>query len=148
MDNSIHLFTIGFTGKSAEEFFSLLRQYKVRHVIDVRRFNRSQLAGFTKRDDLTYFLHSLLGATYMHRMEFAPTKEILDNYKKGLIAWEEYEKRYKEILVQRQPQRGLTPESIDHACLLCSEIKSNHCHRRLAAEYLQSVWPFIKICHL
>jgi uncharacterized protein (DUF488 family) len=148
MDTSIQLFTIGVTGKSAEAFFTLLRRHEIKHVIDVRLFNCSQLAGFTKRGDLTYFLHSLLGATYTHKENFAPTKALLNDYKKGVIAWEEYEKRYKEILAQRQPQRGLTPKDLDHACLLCSEVEPIHCHRRLAAEYLQHIWPEISIRHI
>ena len=148
MDNSIHLFTIGFAGKSAEAFFTLLRHNEVREVIDVRLFNRSQLAGYTKRGDLTFFLYNLLGATYRHLVEFAPTKSLLNRYKKGLISWDEYEKEYKLILTRRQPQKRLTPKSMDHACLLCSEAEPTHCHRRLAAEHLQHIWPSIVIHHI
>jgi uncharacterized protein (DUF488 family) len=148
MNERTTLFTIGFAGKSAEVFFSLLRRHAVKQVIDVRLYNSSQLAGFTKRDDLTYFLQSLLGATYMHKANFAPTKTLLNDYKKGVISWEEYEKQYKDILVQRQSQKGLALMSLDHACLLCSEAEPTHCHRRLAAEYLQHIWPDISIQHI
>ncbi|MBN1942722.1 MAG: DUF488 domain-containing protein [Phycisphaerae bacterium] len=148
MNHSIQLFTVGFAGKSAEEFFGLLRQYEIRRVIDARLFNRSQLAGFAKRDDLAYFLRSLCNASYVHRMEFAPTKALLNDYKKGVVTWDDYEKRYKEILAQRQPQQGLTPDELNHACLLCAEAESHHCHRRLAAEYLQHAWPSIAIRHI
>jgi uncharacterized protein YeaO (DUF488 family) len=81
-------------------------------------------------------------------MEFAPTKDLLNDYKTGVMSWEEYEKHYGGILARRQPQRGLTPETLDHACLLCSEAEPSRCHRRLAAEYLQTIWPAIAIQHI
>ena len=59
--NSHSVFTIGFTKKNAKEFFEKLRQAGVQRVIDVRLNNKSQLAGFSKREDLTYFLDKYLG---------------------------------------------------------------------------------------
>ena len=84
----ITLYTIGFAGKSAEQFFAILRRNNVRKMLDVRLFNRSQLAGFTKQRDLEYFLRTILGAGYQHLPEFAPTKSLLDRYKKGQISWD------------------------------------------------------------
>jgi len=55
------IFTIGFTKKSAEEFFTLLKDAGVRRVIDIRLNNTSQLAGFAKARDLEYFLKAILG---------------------------------------------------------------------------------------
>ena len=76
------LFTIGFTKKSAEEFFSRLQTAGVKRVIDVRLNNVSQLAGFAKREDLAYFLKALCDCEYRHEPLLAPTKEILNGYKK------------------------------------------------------------------
>jgi uncharacterized protein (DUF488 family) len=53
----IKLFTIGFTQKSAREFFTALKDAGVKRVVDVRLNNNSQLAGFSKKDDLPYFLN-------------------------------------------------------------------------------------------
>lgn len=148
MASEITLFTIGFVSKSAEKFFGLLAQAGVRRVIDVRLHNSSQLAGYTKRRDLEYFLKAIVGADYVHLPIFAPTKTLLDGYKKGQINWPEYERQYQDILQHRQPHTKLTPEILDHACLLCAESTANQCHRRLAAEYLQNTWPNLIISHL
>jgi uncharacterized protein (DUF488 family) len=144
----ITLYTVGFTGKSAKEFFEKLKQSGVRRVVDIRLNNVSQLAGFAKKRDLEYFLRSIADIDYMHEPELAPTKEILDGYKKKQIDWNEYESRYKVLLQERQPAKRLEPKDFDHACLLCSEPTPEHCHRRLAAEYLQTEWRNVVIHHI
>ncbi len=144
----IALYTIGSAGKTAKEFFEILRQNSVRKVIDVRLYNRSQLAGFTKSDDLRYFLRSILDVGYEHQPILAPSKELLDGYKKGGVTWGEYEREYIAILQQRKPDAKLNREEFDGACLLCSEASPNHCHRRLAAEFLARKWGNVKIVHL
>lgn len=144
----ITLFTIGFTGKPAKEFFEKLKQSGVRCVVDIRLNNVSQLAGFTKKRDLEYFLHAIADINYVHQQELAPTKEILNGYKKKQIDWNEYECRYRNLLEERQPAKNLRPEDFDHACLLCSEPTAEHCHRRLAAEYLRVQWGNVIIHHL
>jgi uncharacterized protein (DUF488 family) len=144
----ITLFTIGFAGKSAEEFFAALRKAGVERLIDVRLNNVSQLAGFTKRRDLEYFLKAIAGIEYEHNTELAPTSDILDAYKKKTLAWDEYERRFVALLDERAAADGAAPRHFDHACLLCSEPKPDRCHRRLVAEYLQRQWPEVVIEHL
>ena len=133
-------YTIGFSGKSAEQFFELLVQHNIQRVLDVRLWNRSQLAGFTKARDLQFFLRSILGADYCHLPILAPTKELLDGYKKKHISWNNYESEYLQILTERNVATALNPDLFANACLLCSEPTAQKCHRRLAAEYLQSKW--------
>ena len=145
---SIKLFTLGFSGKSAQEFFEGLQEAGVKRLVDIRLNNVSQLAGFTKKRDLEYFLRVIAGIEYVHRPELAPTKDILDAYKKKQIDWNEYERRFGELLEQRRPARELHTRDFDRACLLCSEPKPNHCHRRLVAEYLRSQWGSVVIQHL
>ncbi len=87
----IELLTIGFTKKKANEFFPLLEKAGVQRVVDIRLNNVSQLAGFSKRDDLEYFLKEIKQIDYIHRPELAPTPEILNNYKKRKGDWKEYE---------------------------------------------------------
>lgn len=144
-------YTIGFSGKSAERFFDLLRQHNVRLVLDVRLWNRSQLAGFTKARDLQFFLRAILDADYLHLPILAPTKELLDRYKKKQISWADYESVYLQILAERNVEAALDSDLFTDACLLCSEATAQKCHRRLAAEYLQSKWGISKqfnIIHL
>jgi len=144
----VRLFTIGFTRKTARDFFTALREAGVRRVVDVRLSNASQLAGFTKKEDLAYFLREIGGIDYVHRPELAPTKEILDGYKKKNLTWPEYEERFARLVAERQVETLLVPGDLDHACLLCSEPKADKCHRRLVAEYLRGKWGNVEIRHL
>ncbi len=144
----INLFTIGFAKKSAKEFFDKLKQAGVEKVIDVRLNNVSQLAGFTKKIDLEYFLSEITKIEYVHKPGLAPTKAILDAYRKKQISWTEYEEQFCKLMTDRNIESFLEPEQFDKACLLCSESKPVKCHRRLIAEYLKTHWSNIVIQHL
>ena len=148
MMKEIQLFTIGFTKKSAEVFFTRLLKAGVKRIIDIRLNNVSQLAGFAKRDDLRYFLKALGKIEYIHIPELLPTKEILDNSKKEKGKWLVYERDFKDLLERRRPEETLSGDLFDEACLLCSEDRPEQCHRRLVAEYLANKWPNVKIFHL
>jgi uncharacterized protein (DUF488 family) len=118
-------------------------------LIDVRLNNTSQLAAFAKRDDLQYFLRELCGAEYRHEPALAPTEDILADYKKKRIAWEEYETRFVDLLIERAVEKNVDRRLFDvPAVLLCSEPSADRCHRRLAAEYLAGKWDGVKIVHL
>jgi uncharacterized protein (DUF488 family) len=142
------LHTIGFTQKKAEEFFGLLRRSGAKRVLDVRLNNVSQLAGFSKKDDLAFFLRAILGIEYVHLPLLAPTQDILDAYKKQKGDWILYEKQFVELMKKREIEKRLDPEMIKGGCLLCSEEKPHRCHRRLVAEYLQEHWGNLQIDHL
>ena len=144
----VELFTIGFAGKSAEEFFTSLVKNGVRKVIDVRLNNVSQLAGFTKKNDLQYFLKVIAAIEYEHVPLLAATKELMEGFRSGKISWEEYEAAYLDLLEERQVLTKLKPEDFDRACLLCSEEKPDHCHRRLAAEWLKGKWGGMEVRHI
>ncbi|HIC7214031.1 DUF488 domain-containing protein [Burkholderia stabilis] len=141
--------TIGFTNKSAEKFFSLLRKAEVRTLLDVRLNNTSQLAGFAKKPDLKYFLSELVGAEFIELRDLAPEKEMLTRYQKKELSWDSYASEYVELLAMRRVESNLDISLFDKGCLLCSEDKPHHCHRRLAVEYLNSRWDNkLKITHL
>lgn len=146
----MRIFTIGFTKKNAQKFFELLRSSGVKRVVDVRLNNVSQLAGFAKRDDLAYFLNQICGIKYVHLRELAPTQPMLDEYKKNGGDWDAYEKRFLDLMERRQIEKNVPRDVIDDGCLLCSEDKPHHCHRRLVAEYLREKWgePSAEIKHL
>ena len=148
MSKPINLFTIGFTQKSAKQFFDTLKKAGIKTVIDTRLNNISQLAGFTKKTDLEYFLKTIDNIDYVHLLDLAPTKDILDDYKKKKGDWEIYEQKFLQLIAERQIEKKVSPELIDGACLLCSEAKPHQCHRRLVAEYLNGKWGNVKICHL
>jgi uncharacterized protein (DUF488 family) len=142
------IFTIGFTQKNAEQFFNSLRQPGLRRVLDIRLNNNSQLAGFTKKNDLPFFLHELIGIEYLHLPELAPTQAILDTYKKQAGSWLVYEQQFLALLAQRQIEHTLDRNIIDGGCLLCSEASPVYCHRRVVAEYLRQHWGELEIQHL
>jgi uncharacterized protein (DUF488 family) len=144
----INLFTIGFTQKTAQRFFETLIQAGVKRIIDTRLNNISQLAGFAKRQDLAYFLHTIGRIEYIHLPELAPTQEILDDYKKKKGDWETYERKFLQLMHDRQIETHLSPDLFDRSCLLCSEANPHFCHRRLVAEYLSDQWGILTISHL
>ena len=142
------LFTIGFTRKSAESFFTELKSAGVKRLIDVRLNNVSQLAGFTKKADLRYFARAICNIEYVHIPDLAPTQAILDAYKKHKGDWNVYERQFLLLMRERHVEDKVSPEILEGACLLCSEEKPEHCHRRLVAEYLRQKWADIEIEHL
>jgi len=145
----MEVFTTGFTKKSAEGFFGLLKRHGIKRLVDVRLNNVSQLAGFTKREDLQFFLREICGAEYHHEPLLAPTQDILDAYRKKKSSWKEYEQKFLALLASRKIE-----ERIDYslfavpAVLLCSEPTPEHCHRRLVVEYLQTKWGDLQVKHL
>lgn len=142
------IFTIGFTKKSAQDFFTMLQHAGVKRIVDVRLNNVSQLAGFSKRGDLAYFAKNLCDIRYSHVPELAPTKDILDAYKKHKGDWEEYRTAFMSLMARRRIEEVLPKEFLDEGCLLCSEQTPHHCHRRLVVEYLAERWGGIEVEHL
>ena len=143
------VYTIGFTKKSAAEFFGALKRAGVKRLLDVRLSNSSQLAGFTKKEHLAYFLQEILGADYKHEPLLAPTRELFDRYKKQQGSWHDYELAFLELMKQRIIESRLDRSLFDGpTVLLCSEATAERCHRRLVLEYLRDHWGDIEIVHL
>ena len=142
------LFTIGFTQKSARSFFDTLKTSGAKRVVDIRLNNVSQLAGFTKRNDLEFFLDSICGIGYVHLPLLAPTQDILDDYRKRKGDWDSYEHRFLQLMEDRRITDVVGRDLLSDGCLLCSEAKPEHCHRRLIAECFQSAWGDVDIYHL
>ncbi|MCY3693190.1 MAG: DUF488 domain-containing protein [Chloroflexota bacterium] len=141
-------YTIGFTRKSAERFFGLLRESGAKRVVDIRRRNTSGLAGFAKKDDLAWFLRELCGMDYIHLPRLSPTDELLDAYRKKQITWDEYVPIFNNLIERRLIRAAIPREIIADSCLLCSEPTADRCHRRLVAEHLQRHWGDVEIVHL
>ncbi|MBP1963847.1 DUF488 family protein [Paenibacillus aceris] len=144
-----NLYTIGFAEKSLRTFVNHLRENQVTKVVDTRLNNISQLAGYAKKEDLTYILE-LVNIKYAHELDLAPTKEILEAIKKKQISWGEFEKIYIDLIAERKIERKIDVflEKEEAVCFLCSEHKPHQCHRRLIAEYLREFNKDIQIHHL
>jgi uncharacterized protein (DUF488 family) len=145
----MEIYSIGFTQKSASEFFGTLKARGIERLLDVRLNNTSQLAGFAKQADLAYFLSEICGAAYKHEPLLAPTQDILDAYKKHKGSWALYEGEFLRLMRSRQIETRIDMGSFARkTVLLCSEPTAEHCHRRLVLEYLAERWEGVKIHHL
>ena len=142
---SMKLYTIGYSKKSAEEFFGLLRDNNVKRVVDIRRHNTNQLAGFTKQDDLAWFLKVIADIGYEHVLELAPSEELMHAYRKEHLPFDEFADQLRAQFKEREMP---TKATFDHAALLCSEADPSTCHRLIAAEYLAEKWSGVEIIHL
>jgi uncharacterized protein (DUF488 family) len=149
MAKQISVATIGFTKKSAKDFFARLTKARVKKVIDVRLHNTSQLAGFAKADDLAFFLDKIGGIAYEHTPLLAPTDDIIKLARSGKPDWAAFEKQFRALMTKRKIELELSPVMLDGACLLCAEDKPHHCHRRIVCDYLNDKWQgALTVTHL
>ena len=147
----IKLYTIGFTQKTAQQFFDMLHNNGVEIIIDIRINNISQLAGFAKGSDLEYFLNKIYEIKYDYRNDFAPTKELLKNYHEKTVSWEEYVHIYNKLLEERNSYKNFLKDYANYrkVCLLCSEAAPEKCHRRLLVEKINDIFTTeTEIVHL
>ncbi len=146
----MRIYTIGFTKKTAEHFFETLSASGTKRVIDVRLRPNTQLAGFAIGRDQVYLLRKICEIDYIHLPYLAPEPEMFDEYRKSKEpdAWATYETRFLELMAQRRIEENVSKEVVEDGCLLCSEDKAHHCHRRLVAEYLRDRWGGAEITHL
>lgn len=130
------IYTMGFTQKTAEQFFEKIEDNKIEVVIDIRLNNQSQLAGFTKGKDLVYFLKKICNCKYEHELKFAPTKEILNGFKKGEISWLQYVEGFERLIEERKMKTYFERKysEYNNVLLLCSEPTPQNCHRSLLAK--------------
>jgi len=142
------IFTIGFTRKTAEQFFGLLDRPDIKRVVDIRLNNNSQLAGFTKSEDLRFFLGAIVGKDYVHLPQLAPNADMLKAYRDSKSDWAAYERDFVALMKERLIEETVPMELLDGGCLLCSEATPELCHRRLVAEYFAEYWPTTQVCHL
>lgn len=147
------IYTIGFTKKAARAFFELLKKHQIRQIVDIRLNNVSQLAGFSKGDDLKFFLSEICNIIYLHNVDMAPNKKLLDDYKNKKISWQQYETLFNSLLIERNVKDKLERQfkkNFEGICLLCSEATADKCHRRLVAEYIKRSFPEadIQIIHI
>lgn len=143
------IYTIGFTRRTAEDFFETLEENNIDEVVDVRLHNNSQLASFTKYPDLEYFLRKILNADYRHDLQLAPSKQLFDGYKNKIFDWFDYECEFAKLMYERKISEHIAKNySAERKyCFLCAESSPENCHRRLVAEKFAEVFDS-KIIHL
>ncbi len=145
----MEVYTIGFAKKSAAAFFDALKQAGIARLVDIRLNNSSQLAGFTKRDDLPYFLREICGAEYRHEPLLAPTQELIDAYRKARGSWQDFERAFLDLMARRRVESAFSRDLFGvPTVLLCSEPTADRCHRRLVVDYLRRSWGDLTPVHL
>ena len=145
----MEVYTVGFTKKTAAQFFGTLKNAGIKRLLDVRLNNASQLARFARREDLPFFLKELCGIEYVHEPQLAPTKNLLRDYRKKNITWSDYERRFCQLMADRKIETTLNRDLFAlPTALLCSEATAEQCHRRLILEYLQQHGSNLQIIHL
>ena len=145
----MEIYTIGFTEKTAKEFFGILESAKIKKLLDIRLRNKSQLSGFAKSPDLAFFLEKIIGADYAYEPLLAPTDELLNGYRKQKKSSKPYESTYNTLIRERRAGSKIDKSVFgDRTVMLCSEALPDKCHRRLAAEFLAEVYGGASIIHL
>jgi len=141
--NMINLFSIGFTQKSAEDFFGLLKDNRIDCLVDVRLNPNGQLSRFAFEKDLPYFLDKLAnGCKYVHRVDLAPQNELLKEVRtKGSAMSRDYklfEIEFNKYLENESKIDDFVEQFKDYknVALLCSEHTTDKCHRRLVSKML------------
>jgi uncharacterized protein (DUF488 family) len=143
----MNIYTIGYTPKTAEQFFELIKKNNIKLLLDIRLNNKSQIAGFTKRENLPYFLWELCQCKYEHCLEFTPNEEM---YNEKKISWERYTRDYIILIESRGTYKNFIDRFADYEniCLLCSESTPDRYHRRLLAEMIIQNNPDTILTHL
>lgn len=139
----INLFNIGFTQKTAEEFFGILKKNKIDCLVDIRLNPNGQLSRFAFEKDLPFFLDKLAdGCKYVHRVDLAPQNELLKEVRtKGSAMSKDYklfEKEFNQYLEKKSKIKNFVEQfkEYENVVLLCSEHTTEKCHRRLVSNML------------
>ena len=144
------VYTIGFTGKTAEEFFKSLKTHSIELLVDIRINNTGPFAVFTRRQDMPYFLDNLLGADYVHEPQLAPTKELIKAYRHQLNSyskdklWKLYATEFREMKTQEGnsiPEDWLSDQRVPKEYR--AELKA-YCEEKFWKDYEQQFLELMK----
>lgn len=143
------IYTIGFTKKTAEDFFDSLEEHNIDEMVDVRLNRSSQLSAFAKFPDIEYFLRKILNAAYRHDLQLAPSKQLFDGYQKKIFDWFDYEDEFAKLMHERKISEHIAKNysAEKNYCFLCAELSPENCHRRLVAEKFAEIFD-AEIIHL
>lgn len=132
------VFTIGYQGRTIEDFVAHLVHENIETLCDVRRKAISRKKGFSKRALCSALEEA--GIVYIHMpdlgmpVDLLPHRNVRDN---GPIL-EQYECRINNEAKEVRRLADHTREA--RVCLLCFEVDHQQCHRGVLAEVLASDW--------
>lgn len=144
----MEVYTAGFTKWLAEDFFEKLNALNINKLIDIRLRPNSQLSGFTREVNFSYFLKKLSHVEYEHQINLAPTKELLNRRRKNNLSWPEFESEYLNLLTEDILEYCFKEISKQNILFLCSESEPQFCHRRVLTDKLLSLNSELKVTHL
>ncbi len=144
----MEVYTAGFTKWLAEDFFEKLNTLNINKLIDIRLRPNSQLSGFTREVNFSYFLKKLSHVEYEHQINLAPTKDLLNKRRKNNLSWQEFESEYLNLLTEDILEYCFKEISKQNILFLCSESEPQFCHRRVLTDKLLSLNSELKVTHL
>ena len=144
----MEVYTAGFTKWLAEDFFEKLNALNINKLIDIRLRPNSQLSGFTREVNFSYFLKKLSHVEYEHQINLAPTKELLNRRRKNNLSWQEFESEYLNLITDDILEYCFKEISKQNILFLCSESEPQFCHRRVLTDKLLSLNSELKVTHL
>jgi uncharacterized protein (DUF488 family) len=119
------IFTVGTSDRSADEFFGLLEQHRIRYLVDVRRFPTSR--------KFPHFGGEVLAALAQERgLEYLSLGHLLGGYRPGGYRHHMLSSEFKKGLA-RLEQLAFQAKAV----VLCAERFPWRCHRRFIAAALQ-----------
>jgi uncharacterized protein (DUF488 family) len=139
-DRKLRIFTIGHSTRSSEQFISLLKEFGVKTLVDIRRypasrrfphFNGPALRELLKGEDIEYlWLEDLGGRRYKPANEPSPNAGLktlgFRNYA-DYMATNEFRAAVQELL---------SAAGMSQTAVMCAEKLYWRCHRRLLSDYL------------
>ena len=147
--NNLCLFTIGYEGRSIDEYLNLLIKNNIKILCDVRKNPVSRKYGFSKR--------SLKKRTKDLSMEYLhiPELGIISNLRKKLFLEQDYIELFafykRETLSKRDKELNKIIDELHkrkRVALTCFEAKSSLCHRHCISSTLKKISPDLNIKHL
>lgn len=144
-ENNIRIvYTIGYEGRTLNEFIGRLKSHGIQKIIDVRERPLSRKAGFSKtalglrleEEGIKYTHLRALGAPVNIRHEFkegVSEKVFFENYRKYIL-----EEVPEELIVLKEQI------SSKRSALMCFELSYTECHRRMLADILQDLGYIVR----
>jgi len=139
-EKSLKVFTVGHSNRSFEDFLSLLKEFEIRVVADIRRypssrkfpyFNHEVLLNLLSKQNIRYiWLEALGGRRHAGKNDKSPNASLespgFRNYADHM-ATDDFLSAVKELLSTAATSR---------TAVMCAEKLYWKCHRRLLSDYL------------
>lgn len=144
LPEKVKIYCIGCNEKTAEEFFSLLNEYKVKKIVDVRENNRDVNNVFAVYPDIVYYLK-------LHCIEYERITSLIPNLEIQAVKVDnvnKYLKKYGEYITQNNGLSSLLTDDLDGTCFLGTEADYKKCYRQVITRELKKLNSNISVKHL